>query len=128
MILVAILVPVGLLVYESYVPHLLLNGTTRYLYQYKDMNGRNNDVNLMPGLFKGGEAKDQVEAQLLDAGLDSWNTTRVPLPPGAQSIQIFRLSAGIRNLACGSELFVKIGYDATNSLVLATVDQGGACL
>jgi len=126
--LLAIVVPIGSIAYASFMPHLLLNGTTRYLYQYRDMTGRNDDVNLVPGLFKGGEPKEQVEGQLLGAGLDAWSTAYQRVPASADSMQIFRLGAGLRNLACGSELFVKIGYDTTGLLVSATVDQGGACL
>ena len=114
--------------YKYYALHLLFNGTTRHLYQYREMGGRNNDVNLVPGLFAGGETKAQVEAQLLDAGLDAWNTSHTKMPPGAESVQLFHLWAGGRNIACGSELFVLIGYDQSDLLTSATVDQGGACL
>ena len=114
--------------YHYFALNLLFNGTTRHLYQYREMTGRNNDVNLVPGLFAGGETKAQVEAQLLDAGLDTWKASNAEMPPGAKSMQKFHLWAGGRNIACGSELFVLIGYDQNDLLTSATVDQGGACL
>lgn len=115
-------------VYHYFALNLLLNGTTRYLYQYREMAGRNNDVNLIPGLFAGGETRQQVEAQLLGAGLEAWNTSYTEMPSGAESMQKFHLWAGGRSLACGSELFVLVGYDHNELLTSATVDQGGACL
>lgn len=119
---------VGLMVYQHHVPHLLLNETTRHLHQYRDIRERHNGPSLVPGLFVGGETKEQVKAQLMDAGLDFWNVAGDRIPEGAASIQTFRLGAGIRGLVCGSELFVKIGYDESDRLVSATVEQGGACL
>ncbi|WP_224701381.1 hypothetical protein [Devosia aquimaris] len=126
--LLAIVVPIGLFAYVSFMPHLLLNETTRYLYKYRNMTGRNADISLVPDLFKVGEPKEQVASNLLGAGLDAWNTSYLKMPSGARSVQRFRLSAGIRDLACGSELFVVVGYDQGDLLTSATVEQGGACL
>ena len=53
LLLVVVGLPIGCVVYQNYVPHLLLNDTTRYLYQYRTMVGRNADISLVPGLFKG---------------------------------------------------------------------------
>lgn len=108
--------------------NLLLNDTTRYLYQYREMTSRNDDVSLIPGLFAGGESRAEVESQLLGAGLDSWNTSYARAPAEAETIQRFHLGAGGRNIACGSELFLTIGYDAQDRLISATIAQGGACL
>ncbi|MHA6298435.1 hypothetical protein [Devosia sp. CAU 1758] len=127
-IAIFVFLPVGYLVECSYKPQLLLNETTRHLYQYRDMRQRNNEVSLIPGLFQGGEPKQQVELQLLSAGLQTWSTSYGAMPPGAVSTQRYRLSAGVRDMACGSELFVRIGYDESDQLTSATISQGGACL
>jgi hypothetical protein len=119
---------VGLIVYQHYVPHLLLNETTRHLYQYRNIRERFNGPSLVPGLFVGGEPKAQVEAQLLRAGLEKWNIAGDRIPEGAVSLQIFYLGAGMQGLVCGSQLFVKVGYDQNDRLTSATVEQGGACL
>lgn len=123
-----IALPVLYLVYVSYAPHLLLNETTRYLYQYRDLNVRHDGPSLIPGLFHGGKPKDEVRSQLLDAGLELWNVAGDSVPAGAVSMHTFLLNAGARNIACGSQLFVVIGYDADDRLVSANVHQGGACL
>ena len=114
--------------YSYFALHLLFNGTTRHLYQYREMVGRNNEVNLIPGLFNGGESKAQVEAQLLGSGLDAWNTSYTTMPPGAESVERFHLWAGGRGIVCGSELVVLVGYDGDDLLTSATLSQGGACL
>lgn len=124
----AVVLFVGWIVGAYFGLNLLLNDTTRYLYQYREMTSRGDDVSLVPGLFTGGEPKDQVEAQLIGAGLKAWNTAYRKVPPGATDIQIFYLAAGGRHLACGSELFLTIGYDEGDKLVSATIAQGGACL
>lgn len=125
---VFVALPLGYLVECTYKPQLLLNETTRYLYQYRDVTTRQNGPSLVPGLFYEGEAKTEVETQLLEAGLDALGTRYATLPPGSTSLQRFRLRAGARNIACGSELFVTVGYDAEDRLISATVEQGGACL
>ena len=116
------------LVSNYFALHLLLNDTTRHLSQYREITRRDGDVNLMPGLFQGGELKQSVEAQLLGAGLDAWGKKYAQMPPGAADMQRFRLWAGARDIACGSELFLTIGYDREDRLISATVEQGGACL
>lgn len=125
---VFVFLPLGYLVECTYKPQLLLNETTRYLYQYKDLTQRIDGPSLVPGLFSGGETKEEVRAQLTDAGLEFWNVAGDSLPKGAASIQTFRLKAGVRGLVCGSELFVKVGYDEHDRLTSASVTQGGACL
>lgn len=127
-LLVIVALPVGWFVYQNYLWQRLPNDTIRYLYQYRTMEGRNADVSLVPGLFKGGEAKPQVEAHLLGAGLGAWSTSYATVPAGAESIQVFHLNTGMLNMVCGSELFVIIGYDQSDLLATATVQQGGACL
>jgi hypothetical protein len=126
--LIVVLGPVAYLTYAFFAPHLLLNDTSRYLYQYRSMVSRDDSVSLIPGLFAIGEPKDQVSAQLLGSGLDQWNTAFEAIPPGATSVLKFRLRAGAINWACGSELFVQVGFDENNELSSATVAQGGACL
>lgn len=125
---VFVVLPLGYLVECTYKPQLLLNDTTRHLYQYRDLRARNDGPSLIPGLFRGGEARADVEAQLLNAGLQAWGTRYEALPPGSVTMQKFRLSAGAMNIACGSKLFVLIGYDDRDRLNFANVEQGGACL
>ena len=128
LILLAIALPVLYLTYWNYAPHLLLNETTRGLYSYREVTRQDGDVDLIPGFFRGGEAKSEVETRLLAAGLDAWNIAYEIVPPGVTSIQKFRLGAGARGIACGNELFLTIGYDDADLLTSATIAQGGACL
>ena len=125
---VFVILPLGYLFECTYKPQLLLNETTRFLYRYKDLTERLDGPSLVPGLFSGGESKEEVRAQLTNAGLEFWNVAGDSLPKGAASIQTFRLKAGVRGLVCGSELFVKVGYDENDRLTSATITQGGACL
>lgn len=125
---VLVLLPLGYLVECSYKPQLLMNETTRYLYQFRDLDVRHKGPSLVPGLFRGDEAKADVQAQLLGAGLKILNVAGDALPAGVSSSQTFHLSAGVRALVCGSELFVTIGFDESDHLVSATIQQGGACL
>ncbi|WP_156458282.1 hypothetical protein [Devosia epidermidihirudinis] len=129
---IACLIAVGFfasyVAYHYFALNLLFNATTRHLYQYREVVGRNNEVNLIPGLFSGGESKVQVGAELLGAGLDAWNTSYTTMPPGAESVEKFHLWAGGRSIVCGSELFVLVGYDENDLLTSATLSQGGACL
>ena len=126
--LLIVVLPVAYLVYGFFVPHLLLNPTTRYLYQYREMTRRDDGLSLIPGLFQGGESKNAVESQLLGAGLEPWGTRNVELPPGVVTVQRFRLRAGMRDIACGSELFLTASYGEDDTLNSATLSQGGACL
>lgn len=114
-------VPLAWFNYSAFAPHLLLNPTTRYLYQYREM-GRE-DVSLIPGLFAEGESKENVESKMTSAGLDIWSKRY----DDTSNHQVFHLVAG-HNIACGYELFIEADYDEQDRLKTATVHQGGACL
>lgn len=120
--------PVGWMAYSAYAPHLLLNETTRRLYQYREVGRGDGDVNMIPGFFVGGEPKQEIERELTHAGLEAWNTPVQDLPSGAASIQVFRLAAGSRGVVCGNELYLTLTYDASDRLRTATIRQGGVCL
>lgn len=127
-LLVIISLPVGWAFYQNHLWQRLPNDTLRYLYQYRALEDRDADTSLIPGLFKGGEPKEQVQARLVGDGLEVWDISYMALPAGARSMQAFHLDAGMLNLFCGSELFVVIGYDEKEQLTSATIQQGGACL
>lgn len=125
---VFVLLPLGYLVECSLKPQWVLNETTRHLYQFRDLKARFDGPSLIPDLFRGGEKKSDVEAQLLGAGLEPWSIRYERLPEESVSMMKFRLSAGALNIACGSELFVLTGYDESDRLNFANIEQGGACL
>ncbi|AVF04172.1 hypothetical protein C4375_10925 [Devosia sp. I507] len=127
-IVAVIVAPVLYFTYINYMPHQLLNETTRALYRYREVTRRDGDVDLIPSFFSGGENKSNIERKLISAGLDAWNTTYRELPPGAASMQTFRFLAGARGIVCGNELFLDLTYDAGDRLTSATIHQGGACL
>jgi hypothetical protein len=124
----AIVLSVGWMVSRYFALHLLLNDTTRYLYQYREMTHRGGDVSLVPRLFAGGESKQHVKTRLIGAGLEDWSNAYAGVPPGAESAQLFRLGAGGLKFSCSSELFLTIGYDVGGRLVSASIAQGGVCL
>ena len=83
---------------------------------------------MIPGFFAGGEQKQEVERELINAGLEAWSTAFRERPSGATSMQTFRFVAGSRHIFCGNELYLNLAYDAGNRLQTATIRQGGACL
>lgn len=120
--------PVGCATYSNYMPHQLLNETTRRLYQYREVTRHDGDVNMIPGFFAGGERKEEIERELMQAGLETWSTSYQQFPSGAASVQTFRFVAGTRGFVCGNELYLNLTYDAEDRLQSATVHQGGVCL
>jgi len=125
--ILVLLVPIAWFSYTAWAPHLLLNETARYLYQYREIERRDGAIDLVPGLFKTGEPKQDIDARLLAAGLERWPATGISVPPAAVSVEMFRLVAG-HNLVCGYELYLTLAYDAAAVLQGATVAQGGVCL
>lgn len=114
--------PTGYFAYTGYAPNLLFNPTTRYLYQFREID-RPTQINLIPGLLLEGARKQDVEIRLTGAGLERWSKRY----NDDTNHQVFRLRAG-GNLFCGYELFVEADYNDEDLLASATAQQGGACL
>ncbi len=106
---------------------LVSNDTTRYLYQYREIE-RPQEISLVPDLLQVGTLRSDVQELLVGAGLDTWSGDSRYGPPGSVRVDYFSISAGMRSLPCGNLLLLEIGYDGADRLVSATVSQGGACL
>jgi hypothetical protein len=99
----------------------LLNPTTSFLYQYRDLP-HNARLSLVPGLFEIGEAKESVAAKMAAAGIERWSKRYNDV----SNPEVFHLVAG-HDFACGHELFLEVDYDESDRVWTATVHQGGAC-
>ena len=121
-LLFLVALPVAYFTYGGFAPHLLLNPTTRYLYQFREI-ARPTEINLIPTLFPQGDTKQNVDTKLTEAGLERWSKRYGDVT----NHQVFRLQAG-NNWFCGYELFVVADYNDEDLLTSATAQQGGACL
>lgn len=121
LILIFIL-PIGYFTYSGYAPHLLVNPTTNYLYQFRELK-RPNEVDLIPAVFQRGEPKVSVGSKMADAKIEKWSKRY----GDDSNHEVFRLRAG-GNIACGYELFIEVDYDHEDLVTSAKAHQGGACL